>query len=114
MGTVDLTYTGLAVGMLLMLIPFYFLWRFRTGLLSSALWGTVRMTVQLLLIGVYLRFLFQWDNEWVNVLWMAVMAVIASHTAVSRTALRREVRSCRFSRAFWLRSCWCRCISWPS
>ena len=91
MGTVDLTYTGLAVGMLLMLIPFYFLWRFRTGLLSSALWGTVRMTVQLLLIGVYLRFLFQWDNEWVNVLWMAVMAVIASHTAVSRTALRREV-----------------------
>ena len=87
MGTVDLTYTGLAVGMLLMLIPFYFLWRFRTGLLSSALWGTVRMTVQLLLIGVYLRFLFQW----VNVLWMAVMAVIASHTAVSRTALRREV-----------------------
>ena len=76
MGTVDLTYTGLAVGMLLMLIPFYFLWRFRTGLLSSALWGTVRMTVQLLLIGVYLRFLFQWDNEWVNVLWMAVMAVI--------------------------------------
>ena len=91
MGTVDLTYTGLAVGMLLMLIPFYFLWRFRTGLLSSALWGTVRMTVQLLLIGVYLRFLFQWDNEWVNVLWMAVMAVLASHTAVSRTALRREV-----------------------
>ena len=91
MGTVDLTYTGLAVGMLLMLIPFYFLWRFRTGLLSSALWGTVRMTVQLLLIGVYLRFLFQWDNEWVNVLWMAIMAVIASHTAVSRTALRREV-----------------------
>ena len=63
MGTVDLTYTGLAV----------------------------RMTVQLLLIGVYLRFLFQWDNEWVNVLWMAIMAVIASHTAVSRTALRREV-----------------------
>ena len=114
MGTVDLTYTGLAVGMLLMLIPFYFLWRFRTGLLSSALWGTVRMTVQLLLIGVYLRFLFQWDNEWVNVLWMAVMAVIASHTAVSRTALRREVLLCRFSRAFWLRSCWCRCISWPS
>lgn len=30
-------------------------------------------------------------QRWVNVLWMAVMAVIASHTAVSRTALRREV-----------------------
>lgn len=86
-----MTYTGLAVGMLLMLIPFYFLWRFRTGLLSAALLGTARMTVQLLLIGVYLRFLFQWDNGWVNVSWMAVMAVVASHTAVSRTALRRKV-----------------------
>ena len=46
MGMMDLTYGGLAVGMLLMLIPFYFLWRFRTGLLQSAVWGTVRMTVQ--------------------------------------------------------------------
>ncbi len=87
----DLTYGGLAVGMLLMLIPFYFLWRFRTGLLQSAVWGTVRMTVQLLLIGVYLRFLFRWDNAWVNVLWMVVMACVASHTAVSRTPLRRGV-----------------------
>ena len=91
MGTVDLTYGGLAVGMLLMLVPFYFLWRFRTGLLASAVLGTVRMTVQLLLIGVYLRFLFQWDKAWVNVLWMVAMAVIASYTAVSRTALRRSV-----------------------
>ncbi len=91
MGMMDLTYGGLAVGMLLMLIPFYFLWRFRTGLLQSAVWGTVRMTVQLLLIGVYLRFLFRWDNAWVNVLWMVVMACVASHTAVSRTPLRRGV-----------------------
>ena len=52
MGTVDLTYTGLAVGMLLMLIPFYFLWRFRTGLLTSALWVTGRMTVQLFINGL--------------------------------------------------------------
>ncbi len=91
MGALDLTYTSLGVGMLMMLIPFYFLWRFRTGLLSAALLGTVRMTIQLLLIGVYLRFLFLWDNAWVNVLWMTVMAVIASYTAVSRTELKREV-----------------------
>ena len=74
-----------------MLIPFYFLWRYRTGLLGAAVMGTVRMTIQLLLIGVYLRFLFKWDNPWVNILWMSVMAIIASHTAVSRTSLRRNV-----------------------
>lgn len=91
MGTVDLTYMGLGLGMLMMLVPFYFFWRFKTGLLSAAVLSTVRMTIQLLLIGVYLRFLFRWDNAWVNVLWMAAMAVIASHTAVSRTVLRRKV-----------------------
>lgn len=88
---VDLDYTGLAVGMLMMLIPFYFLWRFRTGLLPAAVLGTVRMTIQLLLIGVYLRVLFLWDKAWVNLLWMVVMAVIASYTAVERTPLRRGV-----------------------
>lgn len=87
----ELTYWGLGVGMMLMLIPFYFLWRFKTGLLSAAVVGTVRMTVQLLLIGVYLRLLFKWDNAWVNLLWMTVMALVASHTAVSRTELRRGV-----------------------
>ena len=59
MGTVDLTYLGLGAGLLLMLLPFYFLWRYRTGLLGAAVMGTVRMTIQLLLIGIYLRFLFK-------------------------------------------------------
>lgn len=91
MELVELTYTSLAVGMLLMLVPFYFLWRYRTGLVWAAVWGTVRMTVQLLLIGVYLRFLFQWDNPWVNLLWMILMALVASYTAVRRTVLKNRV-----------------------
>lgn len=91
MGTADLTYMGLGIGMLMMLVPYYFLWRFRTGLLWAALLSTIRMTIQLLLIGMYLRYLFIWDSAWVNVLWMVMMAVIASHTAVSRTALRKKV-----------------------
>ncbi|MBQ5379944.1 MAG: ABC transporter permease [Paraprevotella sp.] len=91
MGTIDLSYSGLGAGLLLMLIPFYFLWRYRTGMLGAAVLGTVRMTIQLLLIGVYLRFLFKWDSPWGNILWMTVMAIIASHTAVSRTSLKRRV-----------------------
>lgn len=90
-GTIDISFLSLLVGMTLMLIPFYFLWRFKTGLLVAAISGTVRMTVQLLLIGMYLRFLFKWDNAWVNILWMVVMAVVASFTAVSRTSLKRKV-----------------------
>lgn len=91
METADISYMGLGIGMLMMLIPFYFLWKYKTGLLSVAIIGTVRMTIQLLLIGVYLRWLFKWDNGWVNMLWMVLMAVVASHTAVSRTPLKKGV-----------------------
>ena len=43
MGTIDIDYGSLGVGLLLMLIPVYFLWRFKTGLLKPVLIGTVRM-----------------------------------------------------------------------
>ena len=59
MGTIDIDYGSLGVGLLLMLIPVYFLWRFKTGLLKPVLIGTVRMIIQLFLIGAYLRFLFE-------------------------------------------------------
>ena len=62
MGTIDIDYGSLGIGLLLMLIPVYFLWHFKTGLLKPVLIGTVRMIIQLFLIGAYLRFLFEWNN----------------------------------------------------
>ena len=53
MGTIDIDYTSLGVGLLLLLIPVYFLWRFKTGLLKPILIGAVRMIIQLFFIGVY-------------------------------------------------------------
>ena len=55
MGTIDIDYTSLGVGLLLLLIPVYFLWRFKTGLLKPILIGAVRMIIQLFFIGDYLR-----------------------------------------------------------
>ena len=66
MGTIDIDYTSLGVGLLLLLIPVYFLWRFKTGLLKPILIGAVRMIIQLFFIGVYLRFLFEWNNPFIN------------------------------------------------
>jgi putative ABC transport system permease protein len=41
MGTIDIDYGSLGIGLLLMLIPVYFLWHFKTGLLKPVLIGTV-------------------------------------------------------------------------
>ena len=78
MGTIDIDYGSLGVGLLLMLIPVYFLWRFKTGLLKPVLIGTVRMIIQLFLIGAYLRFLFEWNNPFINFLWVIIMVGVAA------------------------------------
>ena len=41
----------------------------------------VRMIVQLLLVGVYLQFLFQWNFAWLNLLYIAIMVLVSAITA---------------------------------
>lgn len=91
MGAIDIEWAGLGIGLLLMVIPVYFLWRLRTGLVTDILVGTVRMCVQLLLIGTYLKYLFLWNSPWLNLLWVMAMVWVAAHTAVSHTRLKRNV-----------------------
>ena len=89
MNTLDISYFGLAVGLLLMAIPLYAFHYFRVGQVLSTLIATVRMVVQLSLIGIYLKYLFLWNNLWLNLLWVLVMVVVAASTITSRTRLRR-------------------------
>lgn len=91
MGTIDIDYGSLGIGLLLMLIPVYFLWHFKTGLLKPVLIGTVRMIIQLFLIGAYLRFLFEWNNPFINFLWVIIMVGVAAETALTRTRLKRGI-----------------------
>ena len=91
MTTIDISYLYLGIGLLLLLLPMYYLWRYETGLLKGFCIGAVRMVVQMLFIGVYLRYLFEWNNPWVNFLWVLIMVYIASETAVTRTKVRRGI-----------------------
>lgn len=91
MGTMDIDWINLGVGLLLLGIPMYFLGRYKTGLVRPTLVAAVRMIVQLLLIGVYLRILFEWDNPWINFLWVVAMTAVAAETALTRTRLKRRV-----------------------
>ena len=87
----DISILSLAIGLLLLLIPLLFLRLLRTGLVRATLIAAARMIVQLFLISIYLRYLFEWDNPWLNSLWVVIMAVIATHTVGERTRLRWRV-----------------------
>ena len=102
MGTIDIDYGSLGIGLLLMLIPVYFLWHFKTGLLKPVLIGTVRMIIQLFLIGAYLRFLFEWNNPFINFLWVIIMVGMAAETALTRTRLKRGILMIPISIAFFV------------
>ena len=83
----DISWFSMAVGLLLMGIPLYIFWRFGVKLVNSTVVATVRMVVQLFLIGLYLKYLFIWNSAWINLLWVAVMVGVASFTATNRTHL---------------------------
>ena len=60
MGTIDISYLSLGIGLLLLSIPLFDIWRFMTGLLRTSLIGTERINMQLYVIVIYLKYLFLW------------------------------------------------------
>lgn len=87
----DIDILSLAIGLLLLCIPLFFLWVLRTGLVRATLVAAGRMILQLFLISIYLRYLFEWDNPWLNMLWVLIMAVVATHALGQRTRLQWRV-----------------------
>lgn len=87
----DISWIDLSLGYLLLLIPLFFLNLYQTKLLKSAIIAIVRMTIQLLLLGLYLEFLFELNNPFINILWVLIMIIIAAYTIVTRSELNRKL-----------------------
>ena len=91
METIDISIESLLLGLFLMAIPVYYLWRYKTGLVHGTLTALARMVIQLFLVGLYLKYLFIWDNPWLNVAWVVIMVYVATETALTRTKLKRSL-----------------------
>ncbi len=87
----DINLLGLGIGLLLMLLPLFCLYKIRTGLVHSTLSAIIRMIVQLWLIGLYLQYLFIYNIWWVNLIWGVIMTLVATGTALQRTKLKPQV-----------------------
>ena len=92
METINIGYGHMALGFLLLIIPTYFLYRYRTGLVKDTLIAALRMTVQLFLIGFYLEYLFLWDKLWINLLWILLMIIIALYRPIFHSHQRYDFR----------------------
>ena len=83
----DISYPSLFAGYALLLIPIIILWYYKTGLIKDTIIAVIRMTIQLLLVGVYLEYIFKINSYLINIAWVLVMAIIASYTIVKRSDL---------------------------
>lgn len=91
MGIIDISYFNLLIGLLLLAIPLFYLWKFKTGLVKATIIGTLRMIAQLFFIGIYLKYLFLWNSPWINLLWVVIMIFVAGQTALGRTQLKQKI-----------------------
>lgn len=84
MNGADISWLDLIIGSSVILGPLALFWYFRTGLVASASIAFLRMAGQLFLVGLYLRFVFDYNQLWLNALWIVIMIIAASFTIIGR------------------------------
>jgi putative ABC transport system permease protein len=89
-GAADISYLSLALCFLLLLIPLGIALFVRVGVVKSLLFAVLRMSVQLALVGIFLRYLFELGNPWANVGWLLVMIVFAALSVIGGSRLSRR------------------------
>ena len=85
MNAIDLPIWRLALLYGLLVIPVLISSVLRLGIVRSSLVAVVRMTAQLSLVGLYLGYVFDLNNVWLNVAWVFAMIGVAN-TNVLRSA----------------------------
>jgi putative ABC transport system permease protein len=78
----------------LLMLPVAILLYLRLGIVRSTLTAVVRMSLQLLLVGLYLKYIFALNSPPVTLLWVAVMLIVANLSILNKTGLKRR-------RVFW-------------
>lgn len=84
----DISWLHLGLAFALIVFPLGVLWYYRTGMIQDTVVSVIRMTVQLLLVGIYLELLFHLDNPWINIAWVMVMILVATTATIQRSELR--------------------------
>ena len=83
----ELTYFGMAAVYLLLVPVLLLSMRYKLAIVRDTLWAVVRMSIQLLLVGLYLRYVFEWNSLWINLLWVLLMTAVATWTTLRQAGL---------------------------
>ncbi len=86
--TTDLSLPAMISMYALMGVPLAILVYLQLGMVRDMLIGMVRMTLQLILVGLYLKYIFQLNHPLVSLLWVAVMLGVANFSILRKAGLK--------------------------
>lgn len=87
----DITYLGLALSLLLLVIPLIIFRHLKVKLTKQLFISFGRMIVQLALVGLWLSFLFESSLAWLTILWMFIMLSNAVLILRGRIKFQRKI-----------------------
>ncbi|MBN2664246.1 MAG: ABC transporter permease [Bacteroidales bacterium] len=87
----DISLLNLALGYLIIIIPIAVFAYYKTGLVKDTIIAFVRMTIQLFLVGLYLKYVFAWNYWWLNLIWGLLMIIAATITIGRRSNMKKSI-----------------------
>jgi len=88
MAAVDISIFSLIIAILLFSIPIVLSRVYRIGLIKSLLYSAIRMSIQLVLIGFFLKYLFVWNNTILNIAWLGLMILVAVFSVIRSSSMK--------------------------
>lgn len=88
METLDIELPRMALLYGLCLLPCLLLWLLGLRLNRDIGISILRMSIQLALVGIYLKMLFELNQPWLNGLWVLMMLVVADFSILRRAGLK--------------------------
>ena len=88
MQTYAISPLGMFFCLLLLLIPMSLSYYLKLRFVRSTIVSTLRMLIQLGLVGIFLTVVFEINNSFLNILWVMIMVIVASHSVLKNAELK--------------------------
>ncbi len=85
---IEIRTFALALGYLLLIIPLGLMLYLGADILKKTFISVIRMTVQLLFVGLYLHLVFDLNRWWLNTLWLLLMISVADLSIINGSGLK--------------------------
>ena len=76
------------LGLLVLATPFYIIFRYRLNVFRKTAWVLIRLFTMMILTGIFLQYLFEWNRVAVNLVWILLMVMVSSAGIIRKARLR--------------------------